>query len=203
MRSCRRHPALVAIVSLFALACQRGATVEGDLSNGATKGSFQKVSLVRNDDDSITSAIDALCAADRAEVQQRGERIQSLQAAAERFRRALARPMRSIDQVAVSDSVEKYRLAALEAQRALDERPDVTYQTILARVTAATDTQVEADREGHFRFAKRSPGRYLLYVEWLTDRGTDEFLAPVDASDGRKTQQQLDASTISTRLHCR
>jgi hypothetical protein len=203
MRRRRGHLGLVVIVGLLAVACQRGATVEGVLSNGATKGSFQKVSLVRNTGDSVTSAIDALCAADRAEVQQRTERIQSLQASKERFRRALGRPMSGQAQAAVSDSVEKYRLAASDAQRALDERPDITYQRILAFVEAVTDTQVEADMQGRFRFTKRQPDKYLLYVEWRTDRGADQFLVPVDASDGGTKRQNLDQSTLSTRLHCR
>src|SRR5437773_11639945 len=111
--------------------------------------------------------------------------------------------MSSQAQVALSDSVEKYRLAASDAQRALDDRPDDTYDKILAGVSAATDTQVEADMEGRFRFTKRQPGKYLLYVEWLTNRGSDEFLVPVDASEGRTKRQNLDQSTVSTRLHCR
>jgi hypothetical protein len=199
----RRRLSLVVIVSLLAVACQRGATVEGVLSNGDAKGSFQKVSLVRNAGDSVTSAIDALCAADGADVQQRTERIELLQAKKERFRRAQDRPMSGQEQVAASDSVEKYRLAASDLQRGLDERPDFTTGRILALLAAVTDTQVETNMQGQFRFAKRQPGKYLLYVEWLTDRGADEFLVPVDASGGGTKRQNIDPSTVSTRLRCR
>jgi hypothetical protein len=203
MRASRQHLAVVVMVSLGALACQQGATVEGEISNGATKGSFQKVSLVRNGGDSLTSAIDALCAAERADVQRRTERVQVLQAGMERFKRRESPTLSGQAQVALSDSVEKYREAASDAQRALTERPDTISEKILALVEAATDTQVEATMQGRFRFTKRQPGKYLLYAEWINDRGSDQFVAPVDARDRSTTRQNLDQSAISARLHCR
>ena len=201
MRAHRQY--LAVVISLTVLACQKGATVEGEISNGATKGSFQKVSLVRNEGDSLASAIDALCAAERADVQRRTERVQALQAVMERFKRRESPRLATQAQVALSDSVEKYRVAASDAQTALAERPDTISEKILALVEAATDTQVEATMQGRFRFTKRQPGKYLLYAEWINDRGADQFLVPVDARDRGTTRQNLDQSAISARLHCR
>ena len=203
MRPHREHVALALFLTLLVVSCGRGASIEGDLTNGAAKGSFQRVSLVRNSGDSLIAAIDALCAADAADVQRSTDRIQVMQAGMERFRRRESPTLNSQAQVALSDSIEKYRLAASEAQAALAYRPDTIYPKILALVEAATDTQVEATVQGHFRFADRQPGKYLLYAEWLTDRTDDQFLKPVDASGGGKKRQNLDESAISTRLHCR
>lgn len=199
----RRHLRVAIVSSLLAVACQRGASVEGELSNGAAKGAYQRVSLVRNPGDSLTSAIDGLCAADRADVQRTNERIQLLQAEMVKFRRKLNPRLSGLEQVALGDSIDRYRTAASEAQRALNERPDTTYQKILSLVEAATDTQVQASNEGQFHFTGRKPGKYLLYAEWVTNRGADQFLAPVDASAGRALRQSLDRSTLSSRLHCR
>jgi hypothetical protein len=200
MRPLIQHLALVAIASLT-VACQRGATVEGDLAVGGTRGAYRTVTLVRNPADSLTSAIDALCKADRADVQRRTERIQTLQAGAERFKQT--RGGSSAAQIARSDSVQKYRQAALEAERLMNYGRDTTPRKIMALLKAATDTQVEADDNGHFRFAKRKPGKYLLYTEWLAATGDKELLAEVDASDGGKKTLNLDQSTVSTRLRCR
>jgi hypothetical protein len=201
MRPRNQRLVLLAIVPALTVACQKGATVEGDLSLGGTPGAYQQVALVRNPGDSVLSAIDAQCKAERADIQRRTESIQALQAGAERFRRTKART--SAAQVALSDSVEKYRQAASDAERDLNSGGDTTYRKNQAIMRAATDTQVEADAQGHFRFAKRQPGTYLLYVEWLTAKGNNEFLAPVDASGGGKKTQNLDQSTVSTRLRCR
>jgi hypothetical protein len=123
------------------------------------------------------------------------------QAAVTRFSRTQAKT--AIAQVALGDSAQKYRQLAAEEQRALSERSDTTYMKNLALLRAATDTQVEADMEGHFAFAKRARGAYLLYAEWIAPTGDNEFLATVDGSKGGKKVQNLDRSTVSTRLRCR
>lgn len=192
--------ALAAIVPALTVACQRGATVEGDISLAGSVGAYRNVALVRNPDDSLLATIDALCQAERADLQRHSERVQVLQAGAERFKRAKGSTIAA--QVALSDSVEKYRQAASDAQRLMNYGRDTTPQRILALVRAATDTQVEADDKGHFRFTGRQPGKYLLYSEWLAATGDQQLLALVDVSDGGKKTQNLDASTISTRLRC-
>jgi len=200
----RRQYLRVAIGSLLlAVACGRGATVEGEISNGATKGAYQMVSLVRNPGDSLAAAVDGLCAADRADVQRTKDRIQQAQAQLELFRRKLTPRLSQVEQVAVGDSMDKYRAAASEGQRALNEHPDTIYQAIRALMESATDTQVQATAEGQFRFAGRKPGKYWLFAEWNTSRSVDQFLAPVDAAKGHKSKQSLDKSTLSSRLHCR
>jgi hypothetical protein len=201
MRPRTRHLSLVAVVSALTAACDKTATVEGDLSIAGTKGAYRSVTLVRNPADSLTSAIDALCKAERADVQRRYERVQTLQAGAERFRRTKAST--NAAQIALSDSVVKYRQAASDAERVLNYGRDTTPQRIMALLRAAADTQVEADENGHFRFAKRKPGKYLLYTEWLAATGDKELLAEVDLSEGGKKTQNLDQTTVSTRLRCR
>jgi hypothetical protein len=192
---------LMAIVSSVTVACQKSATVEGDLSLAGVGGAYKKVTLVRNSADSVSSAIDAMCAAERADLQRRSEQIQTLQAGAERFKRIKGGS--NAAQIARSDSVEKYRQAASEAERILNYGRDTTYQKIMALLRAATDTQVEADEQGHFRFGGRQPGKYILYVEWLSPKGDNELVAEVDVSGGGKKTQNLDQSTVSTRLRCR
>ena len=201
MRTSMQRLALCAIVACVTTACQRSATVEGDLSLAGVKGAYKKVTLVRNASDSVTSAIDALCKAEREDIQRRTEQVQTLQAGAERFRRIKATS--NAAQIALSDSVQKYRQAASDAERVLNYGRDGAYQKIQALLRAATDTQVEADENGHFRFAKRRPGKYLLYVEWLAAKGDSELLAEVDASSGGKQTQNLDQSSVSGRLRCR
>lgn len=191
------------LAALFAVACNRGATIEGEVSNGATKGAYQMVSLVRNPGDSLASAVDAMCAADRADIQGTKDRIQRWQTELETFRSRLNPRLSSVAQVALGDSIDKYRTAATDAQRALNERPDTLHGKIVELLVAATDTQIQADKEGQFRFAKRKPGKYWLYAEWVTNRAGNEFLAPVDARKGGKVKQSLDQSTISSRLRCR
>ena len=198
----RRQFLRVAVIAALMSACQGGPSVEGELSNGATKGAFQKVSLVRNPGDSLTSAIDRLCGADHADLKSRTERVQFLQGERERFKHMIRPALSQQAQVALIDSVNKYRTAASEAQDALSNRADTIPQTISTLIEAATDTQIDADRDGQFRFAKRKPGKYWLYAEWATDRGSNQFVAPVELSSG-KAKQSLDRSTISQRLHCR
>ena len=201
MRPQPRKVALVAIVSFLTVGCTKTATVEGDLSLGATKGAFQKVALVRNPADSLLRAIDELCRAEQADIKRQTDQIQVFQAGAERFRRVRGGTMSA--QVAISDSVSKYRRAALDADRMLRERPDTTFQRIQALMKAATDTQVDTDMEGHFEFPKRKPGNYVLFVEWIAAKGDNHFVASVDASGGGKRTQNLDQSTVSTKLRCR
>jgi hypothetical protein len=191
---------MVPVVVLVS-ACDRAPAVEGDLSLGATKGAYRTVVLVRNPADSVMAAIDGQCSADRADIQRRTDNVRTLEATRDRFQRTQGKT--SIAQVALSDSAEKYRQAAREEQRALSERPDTAYRNNVALIRAATDTQVEADNKGHFRFAKRQKGTYLLYVEWTAATGDNEFLAPVDLSAGGKKTQNLDQATVSTRLRCR
>ena len=190
----------LALVLLLALGCSRSATVEGDLSVDGTKGAYKPISLVRNGD-SLLAAIDALCEAERADIQQRSERIRTLQATAERFRRMPART--SIAQVMLGDSVDKYRQAYTAEQRAESERPDTVAQKIGVLVSQATDSQTVTDKDGHFRFPKRQPGVYLLYVDWRFPSGDKEFLARVDATSRGTKTQNLDASTVTKRLRCR
>ena len=196
----RYWPALVMSGAVLASACQRGATIEGDLSLGATKGGFRTVALARNPADSLLTAIDGQCLAEHAEIDRRSEGIRALQAAADRFRRTQGKT--SVEQVALGDSADKYRRAASDEQQAMSMRPDTNYQKNVALVRAATDAQVEADINGHFRFAKRPKGTYVLYAEWPA-AGDKEFLAQVDARSGGTKTQNLDQSTVSTRLHCR
>jgi hypothetical protein len=197
----RYRTVFVSLGAVLTSACQRGATVEGDLSLGATKGAYRTVVLARNPGDSLVTVIDAVCAAERAEIARRTENIRSFRASAERFR--VARGRTSVEQVQLSDSNMKYRQAADDEQRALSERPDTTYRKLQTLVRAAADTEVQADANGHFRFAKRKKGTYVLYVEWLAATGDNEFIAPVDASTGGKKTMNLDQSTVSTRLRCR
>jgi hypothetical protein len=190
------------LAAVATMACSKGATIEGELSNGSAKGAYQRVSLVRNSGDSLASAVDALCTADREFVKSTNERIQALQAEKEKFRRRLSQRLPSIQQVALGDSMDKYGRAASDMSRRLNERPDTIYQQIMALVEAATDTQVEVSGEGQFRFAKRKPGKYWLYSEWFTDKA-NQFVAPVEARDRKTVKQSLDQSALTARLHCR
>jgi hypothetical protein len=197
----RHRIALVLLGVAFLGACKGTSTIEGDLSIGVTKGAYRTVSLVRNSADSLLAKVDANCAAEHAEVQRLTDGVQANRAAVDRFNRTPART--AIQQVALGDSAQKYRQAASEMQRALSDRPDTVYLKNVALVRAATDTSVEVDAEGHFRFAKRPRGTYLLYAEWISPKGDNEFLAPVDASGGGKKTQNLDQSAVSKRLRCR
>jgi lipopolysaccharide biosynthesis regulator YciM len=204
LRRSHRYRVLIALTPLILGACKRLGTVEGDLSmdaGGVKKGAYRTVALVRNADDSVTSAVEALCSAVRADVQQQAANIQRLGAIEERFRGTRGRTM--IAEVALSDSVEKYRDAAAEAQRNLDERPDTISSKIQALIRAAEDTEVDADAQGHFRIPGRQPGRYLLYAEWPTAQEDLRFMTPVEVRAGKVTQD-LDQSTLSTaKLTCR
>ena len=192
---------LIALAPLFLGACKRLGTVEGDLTpGGGQKGAYRTVALVRNAGDSVTNAVDALCNAERAYVQQQTADVQRLEAIAERFKQTRGRSM--IAEVALGDSTDKYRVAAADEWRTLNERPDTTSEKIQAVIRAAMDTQVDANAQGHFRIPGRQPGRYLLYAEWPTAEGDTHFMTPVDVPRG-KVEQQLDQSTLSTaKLTC-
>jgi hypothetical protein len=202
----RRHRCgvLIILAPVFLGACKRLGTVEGDLTleaTGGQKGAYRTVALVRDAGDSVTDAIEAMCNAQRADVQRRTAEIQRLEAIAQRFRQTRGRTMQA--EVALGDSADKYRQAASDAQRSLDEDPDTTSSNIQAVIRAAVDTQVQANAQGHFRIPGRQPGRYLLYAEWPTAAEERRFMAPVDVHPGTITQQ-LDQSTLSTaKLTCR
>jgi hypothetical protein len=195
------YPVLAAVLVLAVSCGGKTVTIEGELAVGGTKGAYQQVSLVRNPGDSLMASIDAVCASERAEIQGRAERIKTLRATSQRFQRTTART--SVAQVMLSDSADKYRQAALDEERAESLRPDTVSSRIAALVRDATDTQVVADNDGRFSFAKRKPGSYVLYVEWLASTGDKEFLARVDGAAGRKKTQNLDQSSVTTKLHCR
>jgi hypothetical protein len=194
----------IALAGILVLAVSCGGklpTIEGELDNNGAKGAYRPVKLVRNTGDSLTTTIDALCAAEKSDYAARVERIKTLNATADQFRRMPARTQ--IQEVMRGDSVDKYRRAAADEERAESLRPDTAYQRISELVKAATDTQVNADENGHFRFAKVKPSVYLLFVEWPSAKGDKEFLARVDATTKGKKTQNLDQSTVTTRLHCR
>ena len=194
-----RYLAALCVVPVL-VGCSSPPGVEGDISVNGTKASYATVALVRNADDAVLTAVGAACEAERLAIQRTTERARAFEADRERFKRVRARS--TIEQVALSDSVEKYRMAAANEQRALAERPDTMHTYNQGLVRAATDTEVQSDRDGRFKFVDRKAGQYLVYAV-IPGQDEAEVLAPVTLAAKGTKKLSLDQTAVSTKLRCR
>jgi hypothetical protein len=188
---------LVVVVGGLSVGCKRTASIEGELSivqaGQVRQGLGHTVFLLRNGD-SISQAVDRVCAAWKAQATQRDQRARDFDAKAERFKRSAERAsMRAA--VGLLDSVDKYRQAAATERRTQSE--DNPLDRIRTMVRAAADTQVQTDLEAHYRIANLVPGTYTLYAEWLSDQD-NMFWAAVPVGAGEKKKQNLDQATLAT-----
>lgn len=189
--------ALLAAAAVVAVGCKRTASIEGELSivqaGKVRQGLGHTVFLLRNGD-SVSQAVDRMCAGWKAQALQREQRARDLDARAERFKRQSERAsMRAA--VALLDSVDKYRQAAAAERRSQSE--DNPVDRIRTLVRAAADTQVQTDLEARYRIANLTPGTYALYAEWLSDQD-NMFWAAVPVGAGEKKKQNLDQATLVT-----
>jgi hypothetical protein len=192
------------MAALFAIGCKKTATIEGELSLASESGEARKgightVFLLRNAD-SISLAVDRTCKDIKAQETQRVERAREMDAKAELFKRASEKAsMRA--QVALYDSVDKYRQAA-NAERRTEIVQSSSADRIKEMLLSVVDTQVVTDMDGHYRFENVVPGRYVLYVEWLSDQ-LYPFWAPVEVGKGDDETLNLDRGTLATaKLRC-
>jgi hypothetical protein len=189
--------ALLLVAAVLSVGCKRSASIEGELSivqaGQVRQGLGHTVFLLRNGD-SISQAVDRVCANWKAQAAQRAQRARDMDAAAERFKRQSERAsMRAA--VALLDSVDKYRQAAAAERRTQSE--DSPLDRIRTMVRAAADTQVQTDLEAHYRIANLTPGTYALYAEWLSDQD-NMFWAAVPVEAGEKKKLNLDQATLAT-----
>jgi len=188
---------LLLVAAVLSVGCKRSASIEGELSivqaGQVRQGLGHTVFLLRNGD-SISQALDRVCANWKAQAAQRAQRARDMDAAAERFKRQSERAsMRAA--VALLDSVDKYRQAAAAERRTQSE--DSPLDQIRTMVRAAADTQVQTDLEAHYRIANLTPGTYALYAEWLSDQD-NMFWAAVPVGAGEKKKLNLDQATLAT-----
>ena len=195
---------LAVMTALLAVACKRTGTVEGNVtltmqSGEVRKGVSSTVYLLRNGD-SIAQAVDAVCNEWKTTESGRMTRAKDFDARAERFKRASERaPMRT--QVALYDSVDKYRAAAA-AERQTENALSSNLDRIQAMVRAAADTQVPTDIEARYRIGDITPGKYVVYAEWPSDQ-TYLFWAPIEVGKGDDKTQNLDRATLAmSKLRC-
>lgn len=196
--------AMVMAAALLLGGCKKTATIEGDLtlamqSGEVRKGAVQTVFMLRNGD-SVSQAVDAICRDWKGNAAQREARAKDMDAKANVFKRSAERaPMRA--QVALLDSVDKYRQAAV-AERQTQSAQDAIAERILAIVHAAADTQVQTDIDAHYRIENLPPGRYVVFAEWPSDE-VFTFWAPVELKKGDEKKQDLDRATLANaKLRC-
>ena len=189
--------ALLLVAAVLSVGCKRTASIEGELSivqaGKVRQGLGHTVFLLRNGD-SVSQAVDRVCAAYKAEVAQRDQRARDMDAKAASFKRQSERAsMRAA--VALLDSVDKYRQAAAAERR--NQSEDSPLDRIRTMVRAAADTQVQTDLEARYRIANLTPGTYALYAEWLSDQD-NLFWAAVPVGAGEKKRLNLDQATLAT-----